>query len=158
MVLLLYAIIFCLVEYIPPQFWHCHSYILQRYTRLHKPLHIFYGCTGHQLHGCSIPFGTSILTCMLQFLHLHTIVQILLHCHTLQVQSQSVLCEASCRCMCTEQGIEYVRLSPLLVTEVDPEETDNQKLLDMLWTTRTYLHHNTHLLDRLKQFFVHYTD
>ena len=76
----------------------------------------------------------------------------------MQVQSQSVLCEASCDCMCREHGIKYVRLSPLLVTEVDPEETDNQKLLDMLWTTRTYLHDERDCLDELKQFFIDHTD
>ena len=58
--------------------------------------------------------------------------------------------------MCEEQGIEYVRLDPSLATEVDPGETDNQKLLDMLWTTRKYLHQSEHLLNALKEFFARY--
>ena len=40
--------------------------------------------------------------------------------------------------MCREQGIEYVRLNPLLSSEVDSGETDDQKLIHMMWTTRKY--------------------
>ena len=41
---------------------------------------------------------------------------------------------------CLEQGIRYIRLDPQLENEVDSAETDNDKLVDMLWTTRQYLH------------------
>ena len=59
--------------------------------------------------------------------------------------------------MCKEQGIEYVRLNPLLETEVDAGEIDNQRLLDMLWNTRKYMcaPSSEYELNKIKQFFVH---
>ena len=54
--------------------------------------------------------------------------------------------------MCVEQGIEYLRLNPALPTEIGPAETNDEKLLDMLWTTRKYMHRTSHYLDRLDQF------
>ena len=50
----------------------------------------------------------------------------------------------------------YVRLNPSLVTEVALSETNNKKLIDMLWTTRKYMHQSAHHLNALKQFFMHY--
>ena len=58
--------------------------------------------------------------------------------------------------MCEEQGIEYVRLNPTLNTEVDAGETNDKKILDMLWTTRKYMMSSAHCLERLKQFFINY--
>jgi calcium-independent phospholipase A2 len=72
------------------------------------------------------------------------------------IESHSVVCEKSCRRMCKEQGIEYVRLNPLLETEVDPAETDNRKIIDMLWTTRKYMHLSAHHLHTL-QFYAHHS-
>ena len=74
----------------------------------------------------------------------------------LQVDRHAVEHEESCRCMCVEQGINYVRLNPILDTEIDPGETDDKKLLDMLWTTRKYMNHSTHKLDILKQFYTNH--
>ena len=48
--------------------------------------------------------------------------------------------DTNCHSRCVEQGIPYVRLSPPLQEEVDSAETDNEKLVDMLWVTRQYLH------------------
>ena len=80
----------------------------------------------------------------------------IMHYLLLQFDSQSVVCEQSCRRMCEEQGIEYVRLNPVLETEVGPDETDNTKLLSMLWTTRKYMHESADELNRLKQFYERY--
>ena len=63
-------------------------------------------------------------------------------------------CEESCRSMCVEQNINYVRLNPTLDTEIDSGETDDKKLLDMLWTTRKYMNHSLHKLDTIKQFYT----
>ena len=40
---------------------------------------------------------------------------------------------------CTEQGITYVRLNPELEEEVDATDTDNKKVMNMLWVVRQYL-------------------
>ena len=48
--------------------------------------------------------------------------------------------DINCSSRCTEQGITYVRLNPPLNETVDSGEKDNDKLLNMLWTTRQYLH------------------
>ena len=48
--------------------------------------------------------------------------------------------DLNCSSCCSEQGITYIRLNPQLNEEVDSAETDNDKLLGMLWTTRQYLH------------------
>ena len=73
-----------------------------------------------------------------------------------QIESQSVVCEQSCQRTCDEQGIKYVRLNPEPETEVGPDETDNTKLLNMLWTTRKYMHKFADKLDELKEFYEHY--
>ena len=51
-------------------------------------------------------------------------------------------CQAddNCSSRCHEQGITYVRLNPPLDEGIDSAETNNEKLLHMLWTTRQYLH------------------
>ena len=68
----------------------------------------------------------------------------------LQVEGHAEACEETCRSMCREQGIEYVRLSPSLGSEVDSGETDGEKLLDMMLTTRKYMansgHHHLNIL------------
>ena len=48
--------------------------------------------------------------------------------------------DANCQSRCVEQDITYIRLNPELEEEVDCGETDNEKLLRMLWTTRQHLH------------------
>lgn len=48
--------------------------------------------------------------------------------------------DANCSSRCEEQGIKYVRLNPQLEEVVDSAETDNKKLMRMLWATRQYLH------------------
>ena len=74
----------------------------------------------------------------------------------LQVEGNARECEESCRCMCEQQGIQYLRLSPLLRTAVNAGERDDKKLLDMLWTTRKYMIASVHYLEILKQFFINY--
>ena len=62
-------------------------------------------------------------------------------------------CEKAVRCMCREQGIHYVRLNPRLRSEVDPGETDDKELLNMLWTTRKYMAKSgPRHLDKLRTF------
>jgi hypothetical protein len=62
----------------------------------------------------------------------------------LQVEGHAEACEETCRSMCREQGIGYVRLSPSLGSEVDSGETDDEKLMDMMWTTRKYMANSGH--------------
>ena len=40
---------------------------------------------------------------------------------------------------CAEQRITYVRLNPVLEEEVDATETDDKKVMNMLWVVRQYL-------------------
>ena len=68
------------------------------------------------------------------------------------------MCEKSCQCVCKEQDIEYVRLNPPLETEVDPAETDDRKIINMLWTTRKYMHRSAHHLNTLQQHYAHYVN
>ena len=48
--------------------------------------------------------------------------------------------DSNCQSHCVEQGIRYIRLNPPLEEEVDSAEIDNDKLMNMLWSTRQYLH------------------
>ena len=48
--------------------------------------------------------------------------------------------DENCGSRCVEQGITYVRLNPQLEEEIDSGETDNDKLLNMLWVLRQYLY------------------
>lgn len=48
--------------------------------------------------------------------------------------------DSNCHSCCVEQGIRYIRLNPPLEEEVDSAEIDNDKLMNMLWSTRQYLH------------------
>lgn len=66
--------------------------------------------------------------------------------HILFVFSQLMNHQAdqNCSSSCSEQGITYVRLNPQLNEEVDSAETDNDRLLGMLWSTRQYLHSTRH--------------
>lgn len=48
--------------------------------------------------------------------------------------------DENCSSRCIEQNITYIRLNPKLNNEVDSGETDNNKLIEMLWLTRQYLH------------------
>ena len=41
---------------------------------------------------------------------------------------------------CAEQGITYVRLNPEMEEEIDATETDDKKVMNMLWVVRQYLH------------------
>ena len=44
-----------------------------------------------------------------------------------------------CRSSCVEQGIHFYRFSPQLDKKVEPGETDNNTLLDMMITAKTYI-------------------
>lgn len=72
--------------------------------------------------------------------------------NTLQILSHSHTAEANCHSRCVDQGIQYVRLSPKLNEEVDSGEIDNQKLLNMLWSTRVYMHSCREQVDSLTQY------
>ena len=64
MVLLLYAIIFCLMAYILPGFWHCHSYIGSFSIINEKFLHFSYMPSSYVLrHIFPILFDTLMPTC-----------------------------------------------------------------------------------------------
>ena len=55
----------------------------------------------------------------------------------------------NCASRCQEQGIEYFRFDPPLENAVESDETDNKKLLDMLWETRVDTHNHNEEMDRL---------
>jgi hypothetical protein len=68
--------------------------------------------------------------------------------------------DQNCSSCCNEQGITYIRLNPQLNEEIDSAETDNDKLLSMLWTTRQYLHstwdeNNTRKMEILSKSLLH---
>lgn len=57
--------------------------------------------------------------------------------HALQITSPST--HSNCQSRCREQGIKYFRFNPVLAEAVDSGQKDHKKLLNMLWTTQTYL-------------------
>ena len=44
------------------------------------------------------------------------------------------------RAWCGMAGISYFRLSPLLASDIDMDETRDEVLLEMLWMTQAYMH------------------
>ena len=44
------------------------------------------------------------------------------------------------RAWCDMAGISYFRLSPLLASDIDLDETKDEVLLEMLWMTQAYMH------------------
>ncbi len=49
---------------------------------------------------------------------------------------ESEIVAKSCRSRCAEQNIPYYRFSPHLTHVISAGETDNDKLLEMMWQTR----------------------
>ena len=56
-----------------------------------------------------------------------------------QEEGQDILHEQIMQNKASQEGIQYLRFNPSLETEVDAGETDDNKLVDMLWTTRKYM-------------------
>ena len=55
----------------------------------------------------------------------------------------------NCESRCQEQGIEYFRFDPSLEKAVEKDETNNEKLLDMLWETRVDMNSHSEEMNRL---------
>jgi len=64
-------------------------------------------------------------------------------------QVLNVTADKNCSSRCQEQGIKYFRFNPQLNKEVESNEVDNQKLLDMLWETRVSMHDSRDQVDEL---------
>lgn len=55
----------------------------------------------------------------------------------------------NCQSRCQEQGIKYFRFDPTLEEKIDSGEKDSEKLINMLYRTRSYLHGEKNNLDEL---------
>ena len=59
-----------------------------------------------------------------------------------------------CRAWCQSTGVHYVRLSPLLSSDVQLDETGDEVLLQMLWEAVVYCKNKKNVIERLANALV----